>query len=55
MFLHKIPFVHEGVRIREGTILAAVVTGKVVAMIKKPLSPVVRRLCFEENQSAESI
>ena len=46
IFLHKIPFVHEGVRIREGTIIAALVTGKVVAMIRKPLAPVVQKICF---------
>lgn len=50
VFLHKIPFVHEGVRIREGTILAALVTGKVVAMIRKPLSPLVQKLCFGNEQ-----
>ena len=46
VFLHKIPFVHDGVRIREGTILAAIVTGKVIAMIRKPLSPIVQKICF---------
>jgi len=46
VFLHKIPFVHEGVRIREGTILAALVTGKVIQIIRKPLSPVVQKICF---------
>ena len=53
VFLHKIPFVHEGVRIREGTILAAVVTGYIVALFRKPLSPMVKKLCFGE-QAAES-
>lgn len=46
VLLHKIPFVHDGVRIREGTILAAIVTGKVIAMIRKPLSPIVQKICF---------
>lgn len=50
LFLHKIPFIHEGVRIREGTILAALVTGKVMAIIKKPLSPIVQRICFENKR-----
>lgn len=54
VFLHKIPFVHEGVRIREGTILAAIVTGKIIALIRKPLSPIVQKICFggshEEQQ-----
>lgn len=34
--------------IREGTIIAAIVTGKVVALIKKPLAPFLRRICFGE-------
>lgn len=49
VFLHKIPFVHEGVRIREGTILAALVTGKVIDIIRKPLRGPVRKLCFGEE------
>ena len=49
VFLHKIPFVHEGVRIREGTILAALVTGKVIDIIRKPLREPVRKLCFGEE------
>ena len=54
LFLHKIPFVHEGVRIREGTILAAIVTGKIVAIFRKPLAPVVQRLCFGTSAKIDS-
>lgn len=32
--------------VREGTIIAAVVTGKVIALVKKPLSPLIQRVCF---------
>ena len=32
--------------VREGTIIAAVVTGKVLALLKKPLSPLIQRICF---------
>ena len=46
IFLHKIPFVHEGVRIREGTIIAALITGKIVGVIKSMLSPLVQKVCF---------
>ena len=36
----------ELVYIREGTIITAIVTGKVMAMVKKPLSPLVEKICF---------
>ena len=32
--------------VREGTIIAAVVTGKIIALVKKPLSPLVQKVCF---------
>jgi len=32
--------------IREGTILTAILTGKVIAVFKKPISPIVKRICF---------
>lgn len=32
--------------VREGTIIAAVVTGKLIALVKKPLSPLIQRVCF---------
>lgn len=32
--------------VREGTVIAAVVTGKVFALVKKSLSPLVQRICF---------
>ncbi len=32
--------------VREGTIIAAVVTGKIIALLKKPLSPLIQRICF---------
>ena len=34
--------------IREGTIVTAIVTGKLVGVLKKPISPVIRKLCFGE-------
>lgn len=34
--------------IREGTIITAVVTGKIIAFLRKPLSPVIRKICFGE-------
>ena len=34
--------------VREGTIIAAVVTGKVLALLKKPLGPLVQKICFGE-------
>lgn len=44
--LQLVPFRDAGVRIREGTILAALVTGKVIEIIRKSLSPVVQIICF---------
>lgn len=38
--------------IREGTVIAAIVTGKAVALLKKPLVPVIQRLCFAGEASA---
>jgi uncharacterized membrane protein YczE len=32
--------------IREGTVITAVVTGKVIAFLRKPLEPIVSKLCF---------
>ncbi len=37
---------HSLVGIREGTVITAIVTGKVMALVKKPLSPLLQRLCF---------
>ncbi len=34
--------------IREGTVITAVVTGKIIALLRKPLSPVIQKLCFGE-------
>lgn len=34
------------VYIREGTIITAIVTGKVMALVKKPISPLVQKVCF---------
>jgi len=47
--LHLISFRDPGVRIREGTILAALVTGKVIEIMRKPLSPIVKKICFGES------
>lgn len=38
--LHKLAY------IREGTIITAIVTGKVMALVKKPLSPLLQKACF---------
>lgn len=40
--------------VREGTIIAAVVTRKVIALIKKPLSSIVQKLCFGAQSGAGS-
>lgn len=32
--------------IREGTIITAVITGKIISLMKKPLSPLIQKLCF---------
>ena len=34
--------------IREGTIITAVVTGKLIAVLRKPLTPIVKKVCFGE-------
>ena len=34
--------------IREGTVITAVVTGKIIALLRKPLSPTLKKLCFGE-------
>jgi len=34
--------------IREGTIITAIVTGKLVAIFKKPITPIVNKICFGE-------
>lgn len=37
---------HRLVYIREGTIITAIVTGKVMALVKRPISPLVQKVCF---------
>lgn len=39
-------FLHKLVGIREGTVITAIVVGKLIALLKKPLSPIVQKLCF---------
>lgn len=34
--------------IREGTVITAVVTGKIIAWMRKPVSPVLKKICFGE-------
>ena len=34
--------------IREGTIITAIVVGKLIAIFKKPISPVIKKICFGE-------
>jgi len=36
--------------IREGTILTAIAAGKVISLIKKPISAVISKLCFEQQE-----
>lgn len=50
--LLSLVFLHGLDGIREGTIITALVTGKVIALMKKPLSPVVQKLCFGEAAEA---
>lgn len=45
LFLHRL----EG--IREGTILTAVITGKVMARVKGPLEQIVQRVCFPRGET----
>ena len=40
---------HKLVGIREGTVITALVTGTIIAVMKKPLSPVLQKLCFGEK------
>lgn len=39
--------------IREGTIITALLTGKVIALMKKPMEPILQKLCFGEAAKAE--
>ena len=39
-------FLHSLVGIREGTVITAIVTGKLMAVLKKFITPVVQRICF---------
>lgn len=34
--------------IREGTILTAILTGKLIGLLKKPISPLIQKLCFPQ-------
>ena len=47
-------FLHKLVYIREGTIITAIVTGKVMALVKKPLSPLMQRVCFGTQSAAQA-
>jgi len=40
--------------IREGTIITAIVVGKIVGMLRKPFSPVVQKLCFGKTAPSKS-
>ena len=35
--------------IREGTILSAILVGKLIAVFRKPITPIVQKICFEEE------
>ncbi len=39
-------FLHGLLGIREGTVITAIVVGKVMGLFKKPLQPIVQKLCF---------
>ena len=39
-------FLHGLLGIREGTVITAIVVGKVMGLFKKPLQPVIQKLCF---------
>ena len=41
-------FLGEVTGIREGTIITAMVAGKLVGWVKKWLSPVIQKICFGE-------
>ncbi|MPM26122.1 hypothetical protein SDC9_72623 [bioreactor metagenome] len=45
----SLAFLHRVDGIREGTVIAALVTGKVIAPIKRLLFPVMRGLCFPSD------
>lgn len=47
-------FLHKLVGIREGTVLTALATGKVMAWVKTPLCSLVQRCCFKEPDEAGS-
>lgn len=34
--------------IREGTVITAIVVGKLIAIFKKPISPIIKKICFGE-------
>lgn len=34
--------------VREGTIIAAIVTGKIIALVKRSLSPLIQKVCFKD-------
>lgn len=42
-------FFHKLVGIREGTVIIAVVTGKLIAVLKKRLGPSIQQLCFSPD------
>lgn len=43
-------FLHTLVGIREGTVITAIVAGKVVGWFKKPFAPKIQRLCFKTDR-----
>lgn len=48
-------FLHKLAGIREGTVLTALATGKVMAWVKTPLCSLVRRCCFKKPDEADSV
>ena len=43
-------FMHGLFGIREGTILSALLVGKLLPVVKKKISPVIQKLCFKSEK-----
>lgn len=44
---------HRLVGIREGTVITAVVVGKLIAIFRKPMVPIISRYCFDGEQECQ--
>ena len=45
---------HSLVGIREGTVITAIVIGRIIALIRKPISPLIQKLCFTQPTDEET-